>query len=287
MNDTSMPSTSEYTPIFRTPSPNHHQLKMLLKPKFPKSYDSKRDYNTIETWVSSVSSYLLLSQAQPPYIYHVLITLLEGEAAIWFRYHFPESCGETLTWATVRDALRSYFIPANKVQRLDDEWFRIRQTTSVPEYTTRFSSLAMELASNGQQIPNEMMIRNYIRGLKPRTRFELELKDPKTLAEAIQLADRFDQIAFNKADKAQRYEQNMRSPYASQYEDGSEPMQVDALRTNPLNKNEKLQKLSIEERTHLRKLGACFKCRQPGHMAKECPTNAKQFSSSSKNTKRQ
>jgi hypothetical protein len=277
-------STSEYMFTSSVPEPRLH---MLLKPKTPPKYSGQRNYNTIETWISAVNSYLFLAQARPPYIYHALITLLDGEAAIWFRYHFPESCANTLTWETVRDSLRTYFTPANKLQRLEDEWFTIHQVTSVPEYTARFSSLAMELASNGQQIPDAMLIHNYIRGLKPRTRLELQLKDPKSLAEAIQLADRFDQIAFSRFNKTDRYEQTGKSLFILQNEASGEPMQIDALHSKSFDKQPKLGKLTVEERTHLRSIKACFRCRQPGHMANECPTNSRSLSPNSKNMNRQ
>jgi predicted AAA+ superfamily ATPase len=153
----------------------------------------------------------------------------------------------------------------------------------------------MELASHKETIPDQMLIDRYIRGLKPQTRLELELKEPKSLNEAIKLADRFDQISFPKTKQYPGfYENHVRSPFAtSRYESGSEPMQLDALEINairngrPLRKPQQFQKLSIEERVHLQKLGACFKCRQPGHMARQCPANGKQSSSPRKNMTRQ
>ena len=30
--------------------------------------------------------------------------------------------------------------------------------------------------------------------------------------------------------------------------------------------------LTVEERNVLMKIGACFKCRKPGHMSRDCPT---------------
>jgi hypothetical protein len=40
----------------------------------------------------------------------------------------------------------------------------------------------------------------FIRGLKPKTRIEVELRDPKTCSEAYRLADRFDRIVYGYKD---------------------------------------------------------------------------------------
>jgi Ty3 transposon capsid-like protein/Zinc knuckle len=270
-------------------------FRMALKAHLPSKYAGQRDFNIIEAWICAVNSYFILSRAQPPFIYYVLSTFLEGDAAVWYRYHFPETSAAQVTWDVVRESLRNYFAPVNKLKKLHDDWNAIRQTTTVMEYSTRFSSLAMELAHNKEAIPQQMLIDHFVRGLKPQTRLELELKEPASLNEAIQIADRYDQISFNKFKKSYGYYENsVRSPFGiPRYESGGEPMQIDALEINaartskPLKKPQQFQKLSIEERTHLQKIGACFKCRQPGHMARQCPATGKQTSFPRKNSTRQ
>jgi len=50
--------------------------------------------------------------------------------------------------------------------------------------------------------------------------------------------------------------------------DASSTIQINAFKTKP--QPTTLTKLTKEERTHLRNIGACFKCRKQGHMAREC-----------------
>jgi hypothetical protein len=270
-------------------------FRMALKAHLPPKYAGQRDFNIIEAWISAVNSYFILSRAEPPYIYYVLSTFLEGNAAVWYRCYFSETLASQITWEVVRESLREYFAPANKLKKLHDDWTTIRQMTTVMEYSTRFSALAMELASNQEVVPDQMLIDHFIRGLKPQTRLELELKAPKSLQEAIQIADRYDQISFHKFNKSFGfYEHNVRSPFGSpRYESGGEPMQIDNIEVNtartgkPLKRPQQFQKLSIEERSHLQSIGACFRCRQPGHMARQCPATGKQSSFPRKNSTRQ
>ena len=137
----------------------------------------------------------------------------------------------------------------------------------------------------------------FIRGLKPNTRTELEFRDPKIIEEAVKWADMFDARYYRKKDN-QRYYGFLSSNHSYQEDNRGEPMQIDTLRTtnnetptalqidtfktNP--RQTKLMKLTDEERIHLRSIGACFRCRQQGHMAWECPVK---FDDNSGNPKRQ
>src|SRR5271154_7152418 len=116
-----MPDNSNSTPPGFTAPSQTEPLRMALKPKSPHKYSGQRDYNIIETWIATVSSYFILSNAQPPYLYYALNTLFDGDAEIWYRYHFVESASLEITWETVHDNLRAYFAPANKLKKLHDE----------------------------------------------------------------------------------------------------------------------------------------------------------------------
>jgi hypothetical protein len=152
------------------------EFKSHLKPNKPMRYYGKKDNNIVEGWIASVNSFFAFTDARAPYVYHYLNTIFGGEAAIWFRYHFPESVADTLQWATVRDSLRSFFIPPNKDRRLQDEWARLHQMSTVAEYISRFCNLVMQLPKQEQP----MLVDKFIRGLKPKTRIESNLRTFKT-----------------------------------------------------------------------------------------------------------
>ena len=132
-------------------------------------------------------------------------------------------------------------------------------------------------------INEEEFIDKFIRGLKSNTRTELEFRDPKTIAEAVKWADTFDARYYhNRANQC--YYSSFSSNISHQKDNRGEPMQLDTLRTTDHDASltiqidalktkpqlTKLTKLTEEERTHLCNIGACFKCRKQGYMAREC-----------------
>ena len=64
--------------------------------------------------------------------------------------------------------------------------------SSVTEYTTRFLNTVGQITNM-----NELdQIENYIEGLKPVTKKELRIKNPQTMAEAIEAASNYDSAVF-------------------------------------------------------------------------------------------
>ena len=234
-------------------------VSLQLKPKQPEKYNGKRDFQVIDNWITSVDSYSALTHAEAPDIYHYLNTLLTGEAATWFRFLHRNVDPNTVTWEAVKTSIKAYFVPPNYTRRLRDEWAYLRQTTIVSDYYARLTQLAMQLG----EVEEERLVDEFIRGLKPKTRTEVELRDPRTLEEASRIADRFDTIVYHRPffGSSQSFHQE---------DTRGEPMQIDAFRTKT--QPSKLRKLTNDERAHLRSINACFKCRKQGHMARECPS---------------
>ena len=233
-------------------------VSLQLKPKQPEKYNGKRDFQVIDNWITSVDSYFALTHAEAPDIYHYLNTILTGEAAAWFRFIYRNVNPDAVTWEVVKTSIKAYFVPPNYTRRLRDEWAYLRQTTTVSDYYARLTQLAMQLG----EVEEERLVDKFIRGLKPKTRTEVELRDPQTLEQASRIADRFDTIVYHRPSFA-------RSQF-HQEDTRGEPMQIDVFRTKT--QPSKLKKLTNDERAHLRSINACFKCRKQGHMARECPS---------------
>jgi hypothetical protein len=133
------------------------------------------------------------------------------------------------------------------------------------------TALAMRIPGLSQT----QILDKFIRGLKPKTRIEVELRDPKTPDEAYRLADRFDRIVYgarNNSFLTQNYNRYAPTANANMNADYGEPMQIDTLRPRSGSKN--FQRQSFQQP---RNQGLCFTCGKPGHIAANCTDRQGQF----------
>jgi hypothetical protein len=140
------------------------------------------------------------------------------------------------------------------------------QSTSVRDYTAKFRHLCTIIG----KISEEEKLDRYVRGLKTRTRFQVELKQPSTFDEACRLAeiidvsnDRiFSNIHTNRVVHPQQQHHKPRR-------DGPVPMEVNAI-PEPKEKP-KFKKLTPEEKERRRREGLCTYCGSNQHKLEECP----------------
>jgi hypothetical protein len=258
------PNTSEFDHQTQQEQPAHTQpdarpapvmFTMHLKPKQPETYDGKRDVQVIDNWTASVDSYFALTGAQPPAVFYYLNTIFTKDAASWFRYNFRNANPNLVTWDVVKDMLVKHFVPVNHHRHLRDAWAYTRQTGTVKEYYSELAQLAMQIGTI-----NEIdFLDKFVRGLKPKTRMEVIFRNPKTLDEALELADNYDSAMFRKAFSG--FQPNFGSTW--QEDTRGEPMRLDTLRSKSTDAHSAiqidsfrtksrvptLQKLSESERT--------------------------------------
>ncbi|KAI8819533.1 Retrotransposon gag protein-domain-containing protein [Fimicolochytrium jonesii] len=167
-----------------------------------------------------------------------------------------------LTWEAFKDRLRNRFIPPNAEEHALLALERLTQTGSVDEYYQRFSALLLEIP----EMTDKQACRAFRKGLRPGIQ-RLLAANPSSLtmslAELVTLAD-----SVYSVDSARRDEANKRPP-AKQWPPSNKRAAIDVVGTGPATK--RLKKLTNDERQRLRDQGACFRCRQPGHMQSDCP----------------
>ena len=159
------------------------------------------------------------------------------------------------SWVALTEALSKRFSPLNKVKLARDKLSRWRQLRDVPSYNTDFLKIILDIPHIGL----DEQIDRYARGLKSYIWSELCTTDYTSLEALMRDAERVESAKGNRFNPSQHNNGPFRpGPVAME-----------------LNATVAVQKLTPEEREKCMKEGLCLRCREKGHMARECPKNAK------------
>lgn len=204
---------------------------------------------------------------------------LRGPASTWFQ---TTSMTDRSSWDDFKAAFLTEFRPSDHQRSILMELRTLKQPSvkDMTTYVNRFRDLALQLDK-----PVDEMLREYfIEGLVIDTRVQVEIANPSTWSDAIRVAERINGV-FARAQQHQRHiyipttaTTNHAAPttataaptVAPSYLDGiGEPMDIDNIRFRTTNRRP-LGRLTDAEREELRRIGACFRCRRPGHRATDC-----------------
>jgi hypothetical protein len=239
--------TREATARPQEPGPERRERGGRM-PK-PQKYDGQ-DSAVLEDWLHEMEHYLAAEEVAPSRWVVLGVAYLQGAARQWWR-NIAQDQGrtETMTWQTFKDDMRREFAAYSETEAARRKMFRLRQTGDVKTFTTEFR----KLMNQARYTDPEVMVPMYIEALKPRTRFEVSQRDPRSLEEAIRAASRFDTMSYN----------DRKSGPVEPASSGMVPMELDAIRARGA--------LTDAERTTLMRQGACFYCREVGHLRMQCP----------------
>ena len=168
-----------------------------------------------------------------------------------------------------------------------DKLSGLTQTKSVRAYTQRFQELTLEI---GTSMTEESLVLTYLKNLKPAVSIQVRLQQPRTVELAMLLAETADDAIWqsSKPDKRppdlqQRFQ---RDDYSSGQRDNGPQNTSGSHRANggngqqPSNGGNGPQPMELgastaltdERMAQLMAEGRCFKCRQQGHVSRNCPT---------------
>ena len=244
----------------------------------PQLFSGGRDALVTRDWLEQLERYCKRTNFPEDEWSSAAIDHLRGTALTWFR---TSKLSENTPWASFKSAFTKEFRPSDHERHILMELRDLKQrdVKEIGTYINRFRDLALQLDD-----PIDHMLREYfVAGLMLHTQVQVEIANPKSWQEAIQVAERINDIYARAVSKTkttfllpQPAQNNHELPKA-------EPMDVDNLKTllahftalaSPTtelsNIHRPLGKLMPKEREYLRRIGACFKCRKPGHLAANC-----------------
>lgn len=222
----------------------------------PPTYDGSSKANEIEVWKFLLLQYFLATGIEDQIAQvNLASTLLRGNAALWFISHYSADARPESFEALTR-ALTDQFGDKDAVKKARDQLCALRQTKSARVYTNKFRQLLIQIPDIG----DSDVLDKYIRGLKMDIQKEVWLKNPSSLDEAIQLAERVDSLF-----QGLKFG-NARPAYAKSPVFQSDAMDVDNVQYTPSK-----GRLTSKDRAQLKANGGCFYCRQLGHVLKNCP----------------
>lgn len=192
-------------------------------------------------------------------------TYLRGPALTWWRtvrQGPPEQ--QIHNWELFKQGLRHTFKPINSVKLARDKLAALKQNVTVRAYATAFRNITLDIPG----ITDEEKLDKFLRGLKQRTREQVELKEPANFDEAVRLAERYDTLAW-------RYG-SLSSPPT--FQPDVAPMELGAVTYASPASDGHSHKVPLTPalRDQLLREGKCFYCREAGHRLKDCPKRRKQ-----------
>lgn len=206
----------------------------------------------INSWVVHMDNYL--TTASPEESLPIAVSYLEGSAHEWWIAYQSTPEGSIVTsWIDLRSALLKRFQPLNKQKAARDKLAKWKQIKDVATFNEDFLRIILDIPN----IAMEEQIDRYTRGLKPYIWKELCTRNYTDVSDAMRDAERVE-AAHKRLNTKPAVPNRQHKPKA----DGPVPMDLG---------NIKLGKLTPAEREQCKKEGRCFRCRQKGHMTKNCP----------------
>jgi hypothetical protein len=180
-------------------------------------------------------------------------------------------------WIELITALQAQFEPLPPSFVARSELRALRQTGTLNDYINRFR----HLNSSIPDMAEADRVDNFIRGLKPALQAKVNMSLPHNLTTAYTVAVRqeaaYQAMVPNRPRVAQQNNRPRTPPDVghlaavedeSDDEKGNSSLSLAAMQAPS-------PKLTNELRAELLKSGKCFRCRQAGHISKNCPKNSK------------
>lgn len=205
----------------------------------------------VERWLFRFQQYCKAHSIPESSYTPLAATFLDGFACDWWRNRVEEMTptheASDIPWSQFKSEITRQFSNTDSVENSSYHLVILEQHSTVDEYAREYLRILMRLK------PKPFMrdqIHFFIAGLKHPVKIIVTMQKPTSLDHAIDLAKSHDQ--------AHDFYSNL-YPSSRQDPQSNAP---DISRLTPL---------TDQERNNLRQQGSCFRCRKPGHFARQCP----------------
>ena len=233
----------------------------------PSSFNGK---GSVSSWCVQMDNYL--GDHNDADSMNIALSYLTGNAHEWWIVFSKTGHGSVVnSWHGLKEALFHRFETLNKEKIARDKLARWKQVKDVPTFNEDFNKILLDIPDIGMKD----QIDRYSRGLKPYIWKALCTKEYNTLSDLMRDAERIEaayrgqpgtgsmRLSGNKTGNGSGNKRN----------GGPVPMEIGNVEIKPANQNAntELKKLDKEERERCMREGLCLRCRQKGHMARNCP----------------
>ncbi|KAJ9542080.1 hypothetical protein OSB04_028586 [Centaurea solstitialis] len=248
----------------------------------PKEFHGTEGAVGLLTWIEGMESVLHISKCTERNKVEYAACLLQGRALTWWNTQVQtrgrEATGQ-ISWEDFKQMLKEEFCPRSEIQKLEAElWHHEMKGSDVTTYTTRFHELAKLVPH--LVTPEQNRVDRYVWGLSSVIRGNVTAADPKTLQEAVNLANRLTNNAVRSGtfpNDSVKGKRKMEDPV-----EGKSGQRVNkdrkvarnfGIQTPTPEKGKGPQRVC--DKCHLQHKGrciTCFKCNQAGHVVRDCKT---------------
>ncbi|KAJ9547141.1 hypothetical protein OSB04_019684 [Centaurea solstitialis] len=246
----------------------------------PKEFHGTEGAVGLLTWIEGMESVLRISKCTEGNKVEYAACLLQGRALTWWNTQVQtrgrEATGQ-ISWEDFKKMLKDEFCPRSEIQKLEAELLHHEMKgNDVTTYTTRFHELAKLVPH--PVTPEQNRVDRYVWGLSPVIRGNVTAADPKTLQEAVSLANRLTNNAVqsgmfssDSAKGKRKMEESARSKPGQRFNKDRKVARNFGIQAPALEKGKGPQRAC--DRCHRQHVGRCLicqKCNRAGHVAQNC-----------------
>jgi Ty3 transposon capsid-like protein/Zinc knuckle len=167
------------------------------KPPKPDTYDGNMRTN-VETWLFQLSQYFTVARVADAERVPFAVTFLRENALTWWRSDSmrreQQHESPITTWKEFESVFRTRFQPVDQSNQARLRLTRLQQERSVAAYNGVFLRELQMI--NDMSVADQIL--HYTNGLKREVAKEVALKDPKSVDEAMIMAQRYEMITSNR-----------------------------------------------------------------------------------------